>query len=114
MKNISRFLACLILLVTLFSLVQVVVSEVREKEYILSKNLMLQADDEVDEAEGMRRNLQTTAMLLIPALILLIGSMLWSYSLKAQVDRKTAELKEEIIKREETESRKKEHGELLW
>ena len=101
MKNNSWFLACLILLVIVISLVQVTVSEVREEEYVLSKNLMLQADDEVDEAEGMRRNLQTTAMLLIPALILLIGSMLWSYSLKAQVDRKTAELKEEIIKREE-------------
>jgi len=94
-------------------MVQVAVSEVNEKEYAqvgvnqaiiektLSDNLVLQADDEVDEAEGMRRSLQTTAMLLIPALILLIGSLLWSYSLKAQVDKKTSELKEEIIKREE-------------
>ena len=101
LKNNSRFLVYLILFFTLISFVQVAVSEVREKEYTLSEKLILQADDEIDEAEGMRRNLQTTAMLLIPALILLIGSMLWSYSLKAQVNKKTAELKEEIIKREE-------------
>lgn len=113
MKKSSPFLASLIVLFIMFSMVQVAVSEVNEKEYAqvgvnqaiiektLSDNLVLQADDEVDEAEGMRRSLQTTAMLLIPALILLIGSLLWSYSLKAQVDKKTSELKEEIIKREE-------------
>jgi signal transduction histidine kinase len=113
MKNSSHFMVFLILLVIIIGIAQVAGSEFNEKKYeriglnnvitekTFSKNLMLQADDDVDEAEGMRRNLQTTAMLLIPALILLIGSMLWSYSLKAQVDRKTAELKEEIIKREE-------------
>ncbi|WP_455277875.1 sensor histidine kinase [[Eubacterium] cellulosolvens] len=113
MKKSSPFLAYLILSVIMISIVNIAISEINAKECTqvgvndaivertLSSKLVLQVDDEVDEAEGMRRSLQTTAMLLIPALILLIGSLLWSYSLKAQVDKKTAELKQEIIKREE-------------
>jgi signal transduction histidine kinase len=52
-----------------------------------------------EDAEAMRRSLQYTAMLLIPALLLLLGSLFWSYSLKTQVDSRTRELKKEIAHR---------------
>ena len=52
-----------------------------------------------EDAEAMRRSLQYTAMLLIPALLLLLGSLFWSYSLKTQVDSRTRELKREIAHR---------------
>jgi hypothetical protein len=71
MKNSSHFMVFLILLVIIIGIAQVAGSEFNEKKYeriglnnvitekTFSKNLMLQADDDVDEAEGMRRNLQT-------------------------------------------------------
>lgn len=65
-----------------------------------SNNIALQED-----AESMRLSLQYTAMLLIPALLLLLGSLFWSYSLRSQVDLRTRELKKEIAHRVRVQER---------
>jgi len=109
MLTLSHFLVCLVLLATAISIIQVSTPVLGEKEQysqmqvhdeIAEKALSDRTAMQEGEAGAMQRSLQYTAMLLVPALVLLIGSLTWSYSLKAQVDRKTMELKKEIAERE--------------
>jgi signal transduction histidine kinase len=102
-------LAYLILLVIMISIIEVAASEVNEYEQyqVLLDNKVMEETSfhkialQTNETGPLLRSLQYTIMLLVPALILLFGSLFWSRSRAlSQVNRRTAQLKKAIAERE--------------
>ena len=115
MRHLNHFLGPLMLLVITISMMQVCTfvlgdkeqpSHVQVSEDVVEKALSNRIAMQEGEAGAMQHSLQYTAMLLIPAIFVLIGSLAWSWSLKRQVDIKTGELKIEIAEREKMQESK--------
>ena len=115
MRHLNQFLAPLMLVVITISMMQVSTfvlgdkeqpSHVKVSDGIAENALSNRIAMQEGEAGAMQHSLQYTAMLLIPAIVVLIGSLFWSWSLKRQVDSKTSELKVEIAERERMQESK--------